>query len=136
MTHGPSVDCIVAVDRPRKRPVPITAKFSRDFYDRFGHEAVDELVDFLNRIDSGYRAELRELNDLNFGRFDDRLERRIAQLEAGIDERFTALDAKIDQRTAKLQADIKASLAVMESRLVKWMFLFVATGVLAVLGLG
>ena len=127
--------------------MPVTAKFSRDFYDRVGHEAVDELVDFLNRIDAGYRSELLELNDRNFARFDDRLERRLAEfqgrieqrtagLEVRLNRRIDELDVRLEQRTAELRADLKSGLATMESRLVRWMFLFVATGVLTILGLG
>ena len=131
--------------------MPITAKFSRDFCDKFGHEAVDELVDFLNRIDSGYRWELHELNERNFARFDDRLERRLAEvqarLEARIDQRVAGLevrlnrrieelDTKVEQRTAELRADLKSGLATVQSHLIRWMFLLVATGVLTILGLG
>lgn len=64
--------------------MPVTAKFSRDFYDRFGHEAVDELVNFLNQIDTGYRSELRYLNDANVARFEERLERVADQIRAEI----------------------------------------------------
>lgn len=28
----------------------VTAKFSQSFYDRLGHDIVEELVEFLNRI--------------------------------------------------------------------------------------
>jgi hypothetical protein len=45
---------------------------------------VDELVSYLNRIDSGYRSELKNLNEANFARFDDKLERRVAELKAEI----------------------------------------------------
>jgi hypothetical protein len=78
--------------------VPIAAKFSEAFYQKFGHEATGELVDYLNTIDATYRAELERLNDLNWGR----VESRIGQLEA-----------RADQRIAELRAD-----------LLKWMFLF------------
>jgi hypothetical protein len=78
--------------------VPIAAKFSEAFYQKFGHQATGELVEYLNTIDAGYRAELERLNDTNWGR----VESRIAQVEA-----------RIDQRLAELKAE-----------LLKWMFLF------------
>ena len=62
--------------------MPVTVKFSREFYDRFGHEAVDELVNYLNQIDAGYRSELKELNQANSARFEDKLQRRIGQAES------------------------------------------------------
>lgn len=37
---------------------------------------------FLNQMDHAYRSELRELNELNFSRFEARLDQRLAELEA------------------------------------------------------
>lgn len=62
--------------------MPIAVRLSRAFYDRFGDEIVDELVGVLNQVDAAFQGSLRELNELNFARFDDRLERRLASLEA------------------------------------------------------
>ncbi|GBD32935.1 hypothetical protein HRbin33_01911 [bacterium HR33] len=104
--------------------MPATVKFSREFYEKFGHEAVEELVNWLNQIDLGYRTELRELNELNFARFEAKLEGRIAQLEAKLDQRLAQLDAKIDQRAAALEA-----------RLIRWTFPFWAPTMLALVGL-
>jgi hypothetical protein len=50
--------------------MPVAAKFSKEFYDRFGHELTDKLVSYPNQIDSSYRSELSDLNELNFARFD------------------------------------------------------------------
>jgi hypothetical protein len=58
--------------------VPITAKLSREFYEKFGDAVVDELVNWFNQVDATYRLDLRELNELNFARFDAKLEQRIA----------------------------------------------------------
>ena len=101
--------------------MPVTVKFSRDFYDKFGHEAVDELVNYLNQIDSGYRLELRDLNEQNFVRFDARLEQRTAELKAEFGH-------GIDQ--------LRTEIAAARADTIKWMFFFIATAVLAILGLG
>jgi len=53
--------------------MPVTAKLSRKFYEKFGDDITNELVDWFNRVDATYRTELRELNELNFGRFDAKL---------------------------------------------------------------
>jgi hypothetical protein len=42
----------------------------------------NELVDWFNAVDLTYRADLRELNELNFARFDAKLEQRLAELRA------------------------------------------------------
>jgi hypothetical protein len=60
--------------------MPVTAKLSRRFYDTFGDELANQLVEWFNQVDATYRADLRELNELNFARFDAKLEQRIAEL--------------------------------------------------------
>ena len=50
------------------------------FYDTFGDEIANELVEWFNRVDATYRADLRELNELNFGRFDAKLDQRMAEV--------------------------------------------------------
>ena len=62
--------------------MPVTARLSRRFYDTFGDEIANELVDWFNQVDATYKSELRELNEVNFARFDAKLEQRIASLEA------------------------------------------------------
>ena len=86
--------------------MPITATLSREFYDRFGDNAVNELVGLLNDMDMTFKTELRQLNDQNF----ERLERRIAELRAEM-------------------ADLKAEL-------IKWMFLFWLGTIATMLGFG
>jgi hypothetical protein len=46
--------------------VPVTAKLSKLFYERLGEQVANELVDWFNAVDATYRAELKELNELNF----------------------------------------------------------------------
>ena len=65
-------------------------------------------MDWLNQVDTAYRTELREINQLNFARFEARLEQRLGGL-------------RIELRGAK--AD-----------LIKWTFVFVAGGTITVLG--
>lgn len=62
--------------------MPVTARLSREFYDRFGDKLVDELVGLLNDVDATFKAELREQNDRNLALFDAKLEQRLAELKA------------------------------------------------------
>lgn len=64
--------------------MPVTAKLSREFYDRFGDKLVDELVGLLNDVDATFKAELREQNDRNLQLIDARLDRRLAELKADL----------------------------------------------------
>ena len=97
--------------------VPVTAKLSRKFYETFGEDVTTELVDWFNSVDATYRNELRELNELNYARFDAKLEQRLTALRADLDmkwtERWTALDAKFDRNLERLK-----------SELLRWMFGF------------
>lgn len=49
-------------------------------------------------MDATYRADLRELNELNFARFDAKLEQRSATLEANLKEAMALLEAKFERR--------------------------------------
>jgi len=104
--------------------VPVTARLSRRFYDAFGEEIANELVDWFNAVDLTYRADLRELNELNFARFDAKLEQRIAQSEARMERRLGELDSKIDRMATELEAKIDRVAAELRADLLKWMFLF------------
>ena len=64
--------------------MPVTARLSKRFYDVFGEEIATELVDWFNAVDATYRADLRELNELNFARFDAKLEQRLAQVKSDL----------------------------------------------------
>ena len=89
--------------------MPVTAKLSRKFYDKLGDDVANELVEWFNAVDATYRSDLRELNELNFARFDAKVEQRWAQMEAKFEQRFAQMDAKLAQ---------------METRLTKRMFGF------------
>jgi hypothetical protein len=89
--------------------MPVTAELSRKFYETLGDEIANELVDWFNAVDATYRADLRELNELNFARFDAKLEQRVAE--------------------------IHSRLAEAEAKLVRWMFVFWAPTALAVVAL-
>jgi len=92
--------------------MPLTAKLSKEFYDKFGNAVVDELVNWFNQVDATYRSDLRDLNELNFARFDAKLEQRVAQLEAKMDARF----AEFGMELARLEGNLIARIALAETR--------------------
>ena len=57
--------------------MPVTARLSKRFYDVLGEDVANELVDWFNAVDLTYRADLRELNELNYARFEAKLEQRL-----------------------------------------------------------
>ena len=96
--------------------MPVTAKLSRHFYETFGDDIANEFVEWFNQVDTTYRTNLRELNELNFARFDAKLEQRIAELRSYLETRLT----EQDQRIAALDQRITGARA----ELVRWMFVF------------
>ena len=70
--------------------MPVTAVLSQKFYEKFGEDVTNELVNWFNAVDATYRADLRELNELNFARFDARLGQRLAELESRLTWRMFA----------------------------------------------
>jgi hypothetical protein len=86
--------------------VPVTAKLSRKFYEKFGDDIANELVDWFNMVDGTYRSELRELNELNYARFDAKLDQRIAELRSEMQVGFTTLEARFVQRLADLETTL------------------------------
>src|SRR5436853_7834918 len=97
--------------------VPVTARLSKRFYDVFGEEIANELVDWFNQVDDTYRADLRELNELNFARFDAKLEQRLGELDAKWGGRWAELDAKLEQRIAQLRGEMEGGFARVDWRL-------------------
>jgi hypothetical protein len=112
-------------------PVPVTAKLSKLFYDRFGDQIVDELVDWFNAVDASYTANLRELNEANFARFEAKLNQRFAEQDAKFEKRFTELDTKVDRVAAELREFLERSLKDHT----RWMFVAWASLLIPIIGL-
>lgn len=108
--------------------MPVTARLSRKFYETFGDDIANELVEWFNQVDATYRGDLRELNELNFQRFDAKLEQRIAEVRAELREVTAGLEARLESK-------IDTGLANQRAELLKWMFVFWAGTVFPLAGL-
>ncbi len=118
------------------------------------------MVNWFNQADTTYRTQLRELNDLNYSRFEAKLE----QFGAKMDQRFAEQDAKWERRFAnqsaewerrfanqsaewerrfgelsarmdKLTAIVEAQPLAIQANLLKWMVVLWATTILAIVGI-
>ena len=121
----------------------VTAKLSRKLYETLGEDAAQDMVTWMQRVDDK-RAELRELNEANFARFDARLGERSAELqgalarsEAQLDELRSGIDAKISD----LRREMETGFARLETRIeqrtadiMKWSFVFWVGSVATVVG--
>ncbi len=89
--------------------MPVTATLSRKFYEKFGDDLTNELVNWLNQVDATYRSDLRDLNEVNFARFEAKLEQRVTEVKAAVE----ALESRLEAR-----------MSAFEARIIRWMFLF------------
>jgi hypothetical protein len=74
----------------------------------------------LNAVDLAYRSDLRELNELNFARFDAKLEQRIAELRSELRTEIHHVRTEIQQ---------------VRTDLLRWMFGFWVTTLIALAGM-
>ena len=100
--------------------MPVTAKLSRQFYDKLGDAVANELVEWLNQMDAQYKGELRELAEGYFKRFE-------------ADLRAELWGVRADQST--LRADLRSDVSSLRAELLKWMFLFWVGHVAATVGI-
>ena len=75
--------------------MPVTARLSSNFYERLGDDVANELVALLNNMDAEYFTELRRVNEMNFARFDAKLEQRAAELRSELNSGFGSLRTEI-----------------------------------------
>jgi hypothetical protein len=115
--------------------VPVTARLSKRFYDVLGEDVANELVDWFNAVDLTYRADLRELNELNFARFDAKLEQRLAELRAALRQEIAGLRAELRTEIAGLRVEFRTELQQVRTELLRWMFGFWVTTLLGIAGL-
>jgi hypothetical protein len=83
--------------------VPVTARLSKQFYDRLGEQIANELVDWFNQVDATYRSDLRDMNELNFTRFDAKMEQRFAESDAKLEQRFAQFDVRFASFEARME---------------------------------
>ena len=121
------------------------------FYERLGEQIANELVDWFNQVDATYRSDLRELNELNFARFDAKLEQRLAELWAELNAKMDGLawqlNGKLDrvvaehafaQQDAKIDRGLEQVRTALEKGLkeqTRWMFVAWATILIPIIGL-
>ena len=112
-------------------PVPVTAKLSKRFYDVLGEDIANELVEWFNAVDLTYRADLRELNELNFARFEAKLEQRLAELRS---ELLVELRTGLQEVRTEMQ-QVRTELYQVRGELLRWMFGFWVTTLIGIAGL-
>lgn len=82
--------------------MPVSAKLSQAFYDRLGHPVADEMVEWFNQVDAASRNELREINELNFARFDAKMEQRFAEFAREFSGQIAGLRVEMKEQQVML----------------------------------
>ena len=109
-------------------PMPVTAKLSRKFYDTLGDDVANELVAWFNAVDLTYRTDLRELNELNHGRFMAKLaegmtgsradfERQIGEVRSDLKAEVGSLRSELKAEVGGLRSELKADIQSLRSEL-------------------
>jgi hypothetical protein len=122
--------------------MPVTARLSKRFYEALGEDVANEMVDWFNAVDTTYKADLRDLIEVQAQRFDARLEQRLAETRANLRSEIGELRSEMHVGFADLRTEMGAvaaalrtemgvgfaqartEMANLRAELIKWMFLF------------
>ena len=77
-------------------------------------------MDWFNAVDTTYKADLRDLIEVQAQRFDARLEQRLAETRADLRSEIGQVRAEVGQ----VRAEMGVGFAQLRAELIKWMFLF------------
>jgi hypothetical protein len=93
--------------------MPVTTRLVQRLHDVLGEEATDDLFAWWQETARVNRAEIREVADLYFARFEARLEKGLAEV----------------------RGELRTEMAAQRADLIKWMFIFWAGTVIPLAGL-
>ncbi len=88
-------------------------------------------VDWFNAVDTTYKADLRDLIEVQAQRFDARLEQRLAETRADLRTEMHAGFADLRTEIGQVRTEmgvgftqVRTEMANLRAELIKWMFLF------------
>jgi len=100
--------------------MPASTRLLEKLKETWGEEVTQDLVTWVNEASTVNRAELRELAELYFARFGDRLEARLAlseaQFEARLDSRIAASETRLEQRIAAWESKFQERMTTSEAK--------------------
>ena len=102
--------------------MPITAKLSHKFYEKLGDDVANELVEWLNLVDTSYRQEFKDLFEANFRRVESELAGLRGHLtsEMGrVAEQMRGLREHVDTRITGIEGVMNARLLGVEGGMVE-----------------
>jgi hypothetical protein len=111
--------------------MPVTAKLSNRFYQQFGDETTNELVEWLNTMDVNSQIQLREAIDNSFAQFRAEMRVLFAEADVKFEKRFAEADVKLERRFADFDVKFTTAIARVESRLA-WQLMAILVSLLGV----
>jgi hypothetical protein len=111
--------------------MPVTARLSKRFYERFGDEATNDLVNWLNDFDTEFSKRVNALNDRIWERFSAQLDTRAAELRAEIKGGLADVRTELRSEASSIRAELHKELTVQ----LRWVFAFWVSTLLAIAGL-
>lgn len=101
--------------------MPATETLLKKLKETLGEEAASDLVTWVDHSSAREIAQLRELADLHYSRFDARLEQRLAELEAGLrtemGQAYAALRTEMGQAYAALRTEMGQGQAALRTEM-------------------
>ena len=115
--------------------MPVTARLSKRFYEALGEDVANEMVDWFNSVDTTYKADLRDLIEVQAQRFRAELRQESAELRGDLRTEMhgelAKLRGEMHEGSAQLRTEMAAGSAALRTEmanlradLIKWMFLF------------
>lgn len=104
----------------------ITARLSHKLRETLGDEAAEDMVGWMHQVDT-QRAELRELNELNFSRFDARMAEARAEVDAklaDVRQEMRSGFAEVRQEMRVGFAELRQEMSRVRADLMKWSLVF------------
>jgi hypothetical protein len=131
--------------------MPVSPRLSRKLQQTLGDDAAEDLVSWIQNVEA-QRAELRELNDLNYSRLDARLTELRRDMQADVAAMHADLgELRQEMRTGfatsagqleRMAGQLRQEMAQLETRLerrmgdlIKWSFVFWVSAVGAIAAL-
>ena len=102
--------------------MPVTARLSGKFYERFGDEIANELVEWFNAVDTTYQTQLKQINDLNWARMEARFD--------AFESRMKAFESRMDAFESRMEGQFQK----FRSEMLLWMFAFWTATVIPLIG--
>jgi ABC-type phosphate transport system auxiliary subunit len=104
--------------------MPVTARLSKRFYEAQGKDVANEMVDWFNAVDTTYKADLRDLIEVQAQRFRAELRQATAELRGDLRTEMHGELATVRTEMHTGFALLRTEMANLRAELIKWMFLF------------